>query len=111
MKGQRHRLILSLILIGLSISTIGSSLAQQANSDADFVAPRPRVPKPETFPIQKPATPDITGIVAQAFKMKKPFQMINPMAPAKYGDGADNVSWDPDKPEKPKGFILLGIQW
>ena len=75
------------------------------------MAPRPRVQKPETIPIEKPAAPDITGIVAQAFKIKKPLQMINPLASAKYGDGNDNVSWDPDKPEKPKGIILLGIQW
>ena len=106
-----HRFILTLVLIGAPLITTGIVLAQQANPDADFVAPRPRAPKPETIPIEKPAAPDITGIVAQAFKMKKPLQMINPLAPAKDGDGSDNVSWDPDKPEKPKGIILLGIQW
>jgi hypothetical protein len=37
--------------------------------------------------------------------------MVNPLAPTKYGDGQDSVSWDPDNPEKPKGIILFGVQW
>ena len=111
MKGLRHHLTLSLILIGFPLVTMGVLLAQQVTPDTDFVAPRPSAPKTETLPIEKPVGPDITGIVAQAFKMKKPLQMISPLAPSKYGDGQDNVSWDPDKPEKPKGIILLGIQW
>jgi hypothetical protein len=32
------------------------------------------------------------------------------MAPKKY-DSQEDVSWDPDNPEKPKGIILFGIQW
>ena len=42
--------------------------------------------------------------------MKNPLELINPLAPAKYV-GTEDVSWDPDNPEKPKGIILLGIQW
>ena len=42
--------------------------------------------------------------------MKKPLELINPLAPARY-DKDEDITWDPDNPEKPKGIILLGIQW
>jgi hypothetical protein len=88
-----------------------SSFAQQASSDASFVAPKPKKTKIEPNPIENPAPYDITGVVAEAFKMKHPLQLVNPLAPRKYGDGHDNVTWDPDNPEKPKGIILFGLQW
>ena len=44
MKGKHYHPILSLILIGFALITTGRSLAQPANPDADFVAPRPRAP-------------------------------------------------------------------
>jgi len=103
-----------LLSILLATGLISAPLqAQQTNADASFVAPTvPRVAAPSTDTvIEKPAPYDITGIVAQAFKMKKPLRIISPTAPAKEGDGKENVSWDPDKPGKPKGIILFGIQW
>jgi hypothetical protein len=86
------------------------SFAQQASQDADFVAPKPKKAKVDTAPIEKPAPYDINGVVAQAFKMKKPLELVNPLAPQKYG-GSEDISWDPDNPEKPKGIILFGIRW
>ena len=84
---------------------------QQDSSDAAFLAPRPKTPKlREVPPDQRPAT-GVTGVVSEALKLQKPLQMVNPLAPAKYGDGHDSVTWDPDNPEKPKGIIIFGIQW
>lgn len=111
MNSKCHSLLLCTLLLVVGEILAPSSPAQQANADAGFAAPRPKPTDVETVPVEKPAPYDITGIVAQAFNIKKPLQMVNPLAPAKYGDGQDNVSWDPDKPEKPKGIILLGIQW
>jgi len=88
-----------------------SSFAQQANPDAGFVAPRPKRTQVEASSVEKPAPYDINGVVAQAFKIKKPLELVNPLAPQQYGDGQESVSWDPDNPEKPKGIILFGIQW
>lgn len=89
---------------------IPSSFAQQSNPDAGFVAPAPAKPKVNKVPLEKPAPYDINGVVAQAFKMKRPLDLVNPLAPQKDGGGQD-ISWDPDNPEKPQGIILLGIQW
>ncbi|MEI6323499.1 MAG: hypothetical protein WCP60_10395 [bacterium] len=110
MNGRSHRNLISLFCL-LAALLAPALTAQQAAPDAGFVAPRPTRPKVETTPVEKPAPFDITGIVAQAFNMRRPLQMINPLAPARYGDGSESVSWDPDKPEKPKGIILFGIQW
>ena len=111
MNGQSRRIFFPLFFLIAGALLATSAPAQQAG-DEGFVAPnRPRPKVETTTVIEKPAPYDITGIVAQAFNMKKPLQLVNPLAPAKEGDGHDNVSWDPDKPEKPKGIILFGIQW
>lgn len=110
MNGKSHRTYLTAFFV-MGILLVSTLRAQQANPDAGFVAPRPARPKVETTPVEKPSSFDISGVVAQAFKMKRPLQMVNPLAPARYGDGSESVSWDPDKPEKPKGIILFGIQW
>ena len=107
MNGQFSRLIIPVA----ALLVASTSFAQQANPDAGFIAPKPKQPKIETIPVQKPAPYDINGVVAQAFKTKQPLQLVNPLAPQKYGDGQDSISWDPDNPEKPKGIILFGIQW
>lgn len=111
MNGISPRLLLIAMALSFGAALAAPALAQQASADADFVAPHPKKPSAPTVTAEKPSTFDIAGIVAQAFNVKKPIQLINPLAPAKYGTGHDNVSWDPDKPEKPKGIILLGIQW
>lgn len=116
MNGKRPRLLVPVAaLIAVAALFISPSSmaqeAQQVNPDAGFVAPKPKQQKVEEGSTKKPAPYDIGGVVAQAFKMKKPLQLINPLAPAKDGDGSENVSWDPDNPEKPKGIIILGIQW
>jgi hypothetical protein len=111
MNGQSHRFFFSALFLLTGVLFASSASAQQAADDAGFVAPHATKPTVETTVIEKPTPFDITGIVAQAFNLKKPLQMISPLAPAKDGDGHDNVSWDPDKPEKPKGIILFGIQW
>ena len=109
MRDMRSHLLIPLAAL-LMAGFIPSSVAQQGNPDADFVAPRPAKPKMETIPVEKVSPYDINGVVAQAFKMKKPLELINPLAPARY-DKDEDITWDPDNPEKPKGIILLGIQW
>lgn len=98
-------------ILTVTILIADFSSAQQANPDEAFVAPRPKRTQVEAAPIVKPAPYDINGVVAQAFKMKKPLELVNPLAPQQYGDGQESISWDPDNPEKPRGIILFGVQW
>jgi hypothetical protein len=87
-------------------------LAQQVNPDAGFIAPKPKKAKVEQkTDMGAPSAYDIQGIVAQAFKMKNPPQMVSPLAPKKDGNGHDDIAWDPDNSEVPKGIIFFGVQW
>jgi len=82
----------------------------------DFVAPlesRPEVEEPAPQRAVSPLDPDSTveGIVAAAFQMKEPWQLVNPMAAKGYGDGRYLTSWDPEDEGKPKGFIVFGFRF
>lgn len=97
------------LLMATGLLAAGSCLAQ------DFVAPRqPRraVEKPAPRAVS-PLDPDSTveGVVAAAFQMKEPWQLVNPAAAKGYGDGRYLVSWDPNDEGKPKGFILFGLRF
>ncbi len=47
------------------------------------------------------------GVVFTAVRNGNPLQMLNPAAPARYGNSQDHVSYDPDHPGKPKGIKLF----
>ena len=99
----------SSLLIAAGLLVACSCLAQ------DFVAPRqPRRAVEEPAPrAVSPLDPDSTveGVVAAAFQMKEPWQLVNPAAAKGYGDGRYLVSWDPNDEGKPKGFILFGVSF
>ena len=62
----------------------------------------------------RPATeagPQVTGVIARAIRSGNPLQMLNPLAPAKYGTAEENVLLDPDRPGKWYGIKLLGISF
>lgn len=95
-------------LVAMSVFAAGTgSLAAQE----EFIAPQAPDREIEEVPFDDTSRPSIEGIVAEVFKNKKPLQMINPLAPQKYGNGQKTVSWSENDPGKPKGFIFLGIEW
>jgi hypothetical protein len=55
------------------------------------------------------ARPQVTGVIPRAIRSGNPLQMLNPLAPAKYGTAEENVLLDPDRPGKWDGIKLLGI--
>ena len=56
------------------------------------------------------AEPQVTGVIVRAIR-RNPLQMLNPLAPAKYGTAEENVLLDPDRPGKWDGIKLLGISF
>ncbi|PTX98709.1 hypothetical protein DB345_03045 [Spartobacteria bacterium LR76] len=79
----------------------------------DFSAEKPKDARYQTTPIVIQQGPSIEGIVADIFNNKKPWQMINPAAPAKYGSGQKFVSKDfgPGTPYHSTGVVVAGVEW
>ena len=46
------------------------------------------------------------GAVQMAIRTRRPIQLINPAAPARYGSGQEHASHDPNNPGKPKGIVF-----
>jgi hypothetical protein len=57
------------------------------------------------------ARPQVTGVIPRAIRSGNPLQMLNPLAPAKYGTAEENVVPNPDVPGKWDGIKLLGISF
>lgn len=57
--------------------------------------------------------PTIDGIVKQIFDVQKPWQLINPAAPASYGTGEKNVSKDikGGTPFQASTLTIVGVEW
>jgi hypothetical protein len=57
------------------------------------------------------AGPQVTGVIPRAVRSGNPLQILNPLAPAKYGTAEENVLLDRDVPGKWNGIKLLGISF
>lgn len=57
--------------------------------------------------------PTIDGIVSQIFNVDKPWQLLNPAAPASYGNGEKNVSKDISggTPFQATTLTIVGVEW
>jgi hypothetical protein len=93
------------IVLGVAVGLAVQGLQAQE----EFVAPRPEETPTRPLRVNPEPQPTIEGIVAEVFKDGQPWQLVNPVAPARYGNGRNTISWDPDDAGKPKGFILFGI--
>jgi hypothetical protein len=95
---------LKTLVIGLLLG--GSVFAQE------FIAPEeePREIVP-VEPVQQ--RPTIEGIVKEIFVTKKPWQLVNPVAPAQYGTGEKMVSQDfgPGTPYHSTGLVVASVEW
>jgi hypothetical protein len=91
------------LVIGLL--SVGTVAAQE------FVAPEAE--RREVVPAE-PAErgPSIEGIVKEVFTTR-PWQLVNPAAPASYGSGQRMVSQDfgPGTPYHSAGLIVASIEW
>lgn len=54
---------------------------------------------------------NISGAIPRAIRGGNPLQMLNPLAPAKYGTAEENGSLDPDVPGKGNGINFVSISF
>ncbi len=97
-----QRYLIALLLMGLA------PLIHAQDFSAAKPAPRQIVPVTVVQP-----KPSIEGIVKDIFVTKKPWQLVNPVAPAKYGTGEKLVSKDfgPGTPYHSTGWVVAGVEW
>jgi hypothetical protein len=57
------------------------------------------------------SAPEVSGVIPRAIRGGHPLQMLNPLAPAKYGTAEENVSLDPDIPGKGNGIKFFSISF
>ena len=94
---------LKTLVIGL---LFGGSLYAQ-----EFIAPEEE--PTEIVPVEPvQQRPTIEGIVKEVFT-KKPWQVVNPAAPARYGSGKKMVSKDfgPGTPFHSTGLVVASVEW
>ena len=85
------------------------ALAATASAQT-FTAPIGKQPPVRAMATPPPLLqrPQVQGVVARGVRGGNPLQMINPMAPAKYGTAAQSVVIDPET-GKWKGIKLFEI--
>ena len=95
-------------LLCLFVFAFVASVGAQSTT-TPTVAPAPTVqttlpsqPPPVTIELQRTPPNQVIsgkfvyeGILVQTVKTDNPLQLINPLAPSRYGDGADNLDLDP----------------
>jgi len=54
---------------------------------------------------------NISGVIPRAIRGGNPPQLLNPLAPAKYGTAEENVSLDPEVPGKGNGINFFSISF
>ncbi len=97
---------LRLLILAMVFAGGGGLVAQ------DFIAPEGEQREIITEEIITPK-PSVEGIVKDIFVTRKPWQLVNPAAPASFGSGEKMVSRDSGAgtPYKSSGWILFGIEW
>jgi hypothetical protein len=79
-------------------------------SAQEFRAPIGRQKPVRAMETPPPVSPKVEGVLPKAFGSgRNPLQMLNPWAPARYGNWVENTSFDPDHPGKWNGIKLFEI--
>lgn len=104
-------LFFPIIAIGVVLFFSNNVNAQQTRQpDTEFVAPK-KLKRTPPKKVEQESLIKLNGSLTQAVKSKQPWQVVNPLAPASYGIGEQNVSQDPDEVGRNEGLLIFGVQW
>jgi hypothetical protein len=97
------------IFAAAALCLLTVATAAQAQ-DGSFTAPRSRTRI--TTQQVAPTAPRTDGAVPRAARSGNAFQMINPFAPAAYGNGQDMVRREDNDPyQNPQGIKLVTVEF
>jgi hypothetical protein len=94
----------------LKTAVIGLLFSSSVYSQ-EFIAPQPE--RREIVPVEPSQRgASIEGIVKEVFT-KKPWQLVNPAAPARYGNGQKMISKDfsTGTPFHSTGWVVASVEW
>jgi hypothetical protein len=91
---------------GQSQSPAQGELTTSTTSTTTTTRQVPAQQLPPRPPEAAPLVPK-EGVVQVIIRDRKPLQLLNPAAPARYGSGQEHVTHDPKDPGKPKGISLF----
>jgi len=92
----------------LMIAILGALVATA--SAQEFRAPIGRQKPVRAMATPPPVSPKVEGVLPKAFGPgRNPLQMLNPWAPARYGNWVENTSFDPNHPGKWQCIKLFEI--
>ncbi len=97
--------ILSLFLAVALAGTVLADPPQKSSFTARTKTSTVRASK-EPAPLRKS---EVVGAIPRAVRGGNPLQMLNPRAPAKYGNWVQSTSFDSDVPGKWKGIKLFEL--
>ena len=94
-------LVSALVFAGSAGWAHGQGLSTNVRANPSVTVPS----KPRTAP---PLTPSARGgVIPTAVRNRNPLQMLNPRAPARYGNSQEHVSQDPNDPGRVNGVKLF----
>ncbi len=95
------------LLVAAALGLLAPALARA--QDARFIAPSTKA-RTANAPVK--LRPRADGSIPRAIRSGKPLQMVNPAAPAEYGDGRDMVRREADDPyQRPRGFKFFVVEF
>ncbi len=95
------------LLAAAALGLLAPALAQA--QDARFIAPSTKA-RTANAPVK--LRPRVDGSIPRAIRSGHPLQVINPLAPAEYGDGRDMVRREADDPyQRPRGLKLFVVEF
>ena len=83
---------------------------KQEGTEARLTTPPTQKATAATTTATARETRNAPAVIEPKVRVRNPLQLINPFAPAKYGEGIDRVVYDPITGE-PRGVTLFGLRW
>ena len=108
---KRHWLPLGIVTLTITAVGILPGWAQE-----NFFIRQERPPRITEGARDSVATeprPSIEGVIKDVFVHRKPWQMVNPAAPAEFGSGEKKVSKDAvgGTPHQSAGVVVASVEW
>jgi hypothetical protein len=107
---MRPTILIACLAAGLL--TLGQPVRAASKSASALTATRSFEHRHNARQTHRPATLSqqaVSGVIPRAIRGGNPLQMLNPLAPAKYGTSEENISVDPDVPGKVNGINFVSI--